>query len=144
MHGWRAAHEAWHDLCSGGTQVKELVKLIRTLAWTALAAAIYQELRKPPEARTWNGKVAGVVPYDFRIPTLDRLREAYWAPDNDQVFSERVFGLGWAVNIPVAARKLSEIASQYAESSADLRRRVAQRDEPRALGDSSRAPRDAP
>ena len=23
----------------------------------------------------WNGKVAGVVPYDFRIPTLDRLRE---------------------------------------------------------------------
>ena len=124
--------------------MKELVKLIRTLAWTALAAAIYQELRKPPEARTWNGKVAGVVPYDFRIPTLDRLREAYWAPDSDQVFSERVFGVGWAVNIPVAARKLSEIASQYAESSAELRRRVSQRDEPRALRDPSRAPRDEP
>jgi hypothetical protein len=124
--------------------VKDLVKLIRTLAWTAFAAAIYQELRKPPEARTWNGKVAGVVPYDFRIPTLDRLREAYWAPDNDEVFSEKVFGLGWAVNIPVAARKLSEIVSQYAESSADLRHRVAQRDEPRPLRDSSRAPRDEP
>lgn len=124
--------------------MKELVKLIRTLAWTALAAAIYQELRKPPEARTWNGKVAGVVPYDFRIPTLDRLREAYWAPESDQVFSERVFGVGWAVNIPVAARKLSEIVSQYADSSAELRRRVAQRDEPRALRDSTRAPRDAP
>lgn len=107
----------------------DLVKLIRTLAWMAFAAAIYQELRKPPEARAWNGKVAGVVPYDFRLPTLDRLREAYWDPDNDQVFSEKVFGVGWAVNIPVAARKLSAIVSQYAESSAALRRRVSRRDE---------------
>ena len=124
--------------------MKDLLGLIRTLAWTAFAAAIYQELRKPPEARTWNGKVAGAVPYDFRIPTLDRLREAYWSPDSDQVFSEKVFGVGWAVNIPVAARKVSEIVSQYAESSAALRRRVSQRDEPRALRDASQPERDEP
>jgi hypothetical protein len=110
--------------------VKDLVKLIRTLAWLTFAAAIYQELRRPPEARTWNGKVAGVVPYDFRVPTIDRLREAYWDPENDQVFSEKVFGVGWAVNIPVAARRLSEIVSQYAESSGALRRRASRRDEP--------------
>ncbi|HEV8654984.1 MAG TPA: hypothetical protein VGR85_05675 [Candidatus Limnocylindria bacterium] len=110
--------------------MKDLAKLIRTLAWLAFAAAIYQELRKPPQERTWNGKVAGVVPYDFRVPTVDRLREAYWAPERDEVFSEKVFGVGWAVNIPVAARKLSEIVSQYAESSASLRHRGAPRDEP--------------
>jgi hypothetical protein len=115
----------------------ELLKLIRTLAWMLLAAAIYQELRKPPEARTWNGKVAGMVPYDFRVPTLDRLREAYWDPDSDEVFSENVFGVGWAVNVPVAARRLSEIVSQYAESSASLRRGRSRRDEPSA-------PRDEP
>lgn len=115
--------------------MKELVRLIRTLAWMAFAAAIYQELRKPPEARTWNGKVAGAVPYDFRLPTLDRLRDAYWNPDSEQLFSEKVFGVGWAVNIPVAARKISEIASQYAASSASLRRRVSGRDEPPALPD---------
>jgi hypothetical protein len=115
--------------------MKDLIKLVRTLIWTAFAAAIYQELRKPPEARSWNGKVAGVVPYDFRIPTVDRLREAYWSPDNEQVFSEKVFGVGWAVNIPVAARKISEIVSQYAESSASLRRRVSQRERPRELPD---------
>jgi hypothetical protein len=124
--------------------MKELLKLIRTLAWLAFAAAIYQELRKPPEARTWNGKVAGVVPYDFRVPTLDRLRDAYWAPDSDQLVSENVFGVGWAVNIPVAARKLSEIVSQYAESSAALRRRVSRRDEARALPDEARALSDEP
>jgi hypothetical protein len=124
--------------------MKELLKLIRTLAWLAFAAAIYQELRKPPEARTWNGKVAGVVPYDFRVPTLDRLRDAYWAPDSDQLVSENVFGVGWAVNIPVAARKLSEIVSQYAESSAALRRRVSRRDEARALPDEARSLPDEP
>lgn len=105
------------------------MRLIRTLAWMAFGAAIYQELRKPPEARTWNGKVAGVVPYDFRIPTIDRLREAYWNPDTDEIFSEKVFGVGWAVNIPVAVKKVSEIMSQYAESSASLRRRASRRDE---------------
>ncbi len=109
--------------------MKDLLQLVRTLVWLAFAAAIYQELRKPPEARTWNGKVAGVVPYDFRVPTIDRLREAYWSPESDQVLSENVFGVGWAVNIPAAARKVSEIVSQYAESSASLRRRGPRRDE---------------
>lgn len=97
------------------------MKLMRLAFWGALIAAIYQELRKPPEQRTWHGKVAGTVPYDFRVPTLDKFREAYWSPETDRVFSDRVIGVGWAVNIPVAARKLSEIVSQYADASARLR-----------------------
>ena len=32
--------------------MKELVRLVRTLMWLAFAAAIYQELKKPQEART--------------------------------------------------------------------------------------------
>jgi len=101
--------------------MKDLMRTIQTLFWVALIAAIYQELRKPPEERTWHGKVLGSVPYDFRVPTLERLRDAYWDPDSDRVFSDRVFGVGWAVNIPVAARKLSAIVSQYADASARLR-----------------------
>ena len=97
--------------------MNDLAKLVRTLAWLALFGAVYQELRKPPEERTWHGKVAGAVPYDFRKPTLERLRAAYWDPSTDQVFSEMVFGVGWVVNIPVAARKLSAIVSQYADAS---------------------------
>jgi hypothetical protein len=96
--------------------LSDLIKTIRTLAWLCFFAAIYQELRKPPEDRTWHGKVAGVVPYDFRVPTVERIREAYWDPDRDEVFSEHVFGVGWAVNIPVAARKISAILSQYADA----------------------------
>lgn len=102
--------------------MSDLLKLVRTLAWFALVAALYQELRRPPAERTWHGKVAGAIPYDFRVPTLERVREAYWDPASDRVFSENVVGVGWAVNIPTAARKLSAIVSQYADASARLRR----------------------
>jgi len=109
--------------------VSDLVKVIRSLAWLALFGALYQELRKPPEERPWHGKVLGVVPYDFRVPTLQRLRDAYWDPGTDRVFSDGVFGVGWAVNLPVAARKLNAGATQYLAAS--RRRRSA--DEPIAL-----------
>ena len=99
----------------------DLLKLVRTLAWATLVAAIYQELKKQPQERTWHGRVAGTVPYDFRVPTLEKFREAYWAPDTDRVFSDRVIGVGWAVNIPAAVRKISAIVSQYADASAQLR-----------------------
>ncbi len=97
--------------------MKDLAGLIRLLFWASLGAAVYQELRKPPEERAWHGKVGGVIPYDFRMPTLERLREAYWDPESDRIFTDKVIGVGWAVNIPVAMRKLNEIASQYVDAN---------------------------
>lgn len=93
--------------------MKDLLNLVRTLIWLVFFAAIYQELKKPQAERTWHGKVAGVVPYDFRLPDLERVRAAYWAPESDVLFTEKVIGVGWSVNLPVAARKLSQIVSQY-------------------------------
>ena len=94
--------------------MKDLVGLLRTAIWLAFFGALYQELKKPAEERTWHGKVAGVVPYDFRVPDLQRLKQAYWDPDSDVLFTEKVVGVGWSVNLPVAIRKLSLIARQYA------------------------------
>jgi hypothetical protein len=96
--------------------MKDLLNLVRTLIWLAFFGALYQELKKPAEERTWHGKVAGIVPYDFRIPDLQRVKNAYWAPDSDVLFTEQVVGVGWSVNLPVAIRKVSGIASQYAEA----------------------------
>jgi hypothetical protein len=59
--------------------------------------AIVQELRKPPEKRTWHGKVADLVPYDFRMPSAERFRETYWNPDGP-ILSAKVWGVGWAPN----------------------------------------------
>jgi hypothetical protein len=104
--------------------MRDLTNTIRTLAWAALIAAIYQELRKPPAERTWHGKVGGVIPYDFRFPTVERVKAAYWDPSSDRVFTERVVGVGWAVNIPVLIRKLQQAAEQYASVSQQVRDEV--------------------
>ncbi len=94
--------------------MKDLIGLIRTAIWLAFFGAIYQELRKPAAERTWHGKVGGVVPYDFRIPDIQQVKDAYWDPQSDVLFTDRVLGVGWAVNLPVAFRRLSETARQYA------------------------------
>lgn len=64
--------------------------------------AIVKELRKPREDRTWHGEVS-VFPYDFRMPTVERIRETYWNPDGP-VLSSKAFGVGWAPNFGVLAR----------------------------------------
>jgi hypothetical protein len=107
--------------------VTDLLKLVRTLAWAAFFAALYQELRRPPAERTWQGKVAGVIPYDFRLPTIERLRHGYWNPQGDYIFSEMLFGVGWGVNLPVLFRRMTETTRQYAEASRAARREIERR-----------------
>jgi hypothetical protein len=64
-----------------------------------VVAAVATELAKPAPERTWHGRVFGAVPYDFRPPTWRKIREAYWNPESDHLFSDRVFGVGWAINL---------------------------------------------
>lgn len=80
--------------------------ILRTATLAAVAGAIYTELRKEPGQRTWNGKLLGVVPYDFRMPTLERIRQAYWNPRSPKIITDRPLGVGWAINIPTALRRL--------------------------------------
>ena len=76
------------------------VKLgLRVAAATLPVAAVVRELRTPPEQRRWHGKVAGVVPYDFRPPTFERLRRSVWDPDSDRLIVPQAFGVGWTVNL---------------------------------------------
>ena len=51
------------------------------------------------------GTLAG-LPYDLRVPTLQRVRERLWDPDNPQVITPTVFGLGFGVNFGAVARRL--------------------------------------
>lgn len=79
--------------------VRRVRRLVRFAVFGLVVAAVASELAKPAEERTWEGKVVGLVPYDFRPPTLQRIRDAYWNPHSDRLFSDRVFGVGWAVNL---------------------------------------------
>ena len=83
-------------------------RLFRLGVCGLVAAAVATELSKPESERTWHGKVGGVVPYDFRPPTWQRIRDAYWNPQSDALFSDRVFGVGWAVNLYRAKTLMEE------------------------------------
>ena len=83
----------------------DLLWLIRMSVLAAVAGAVYVELRKPPAERTWNGKLLGVIPYDFRLPSLEGLRQAYWNPRSPKIITPRPLGVGWAVNIPTLLRR---------------------------------------
>ena len=71
----------------------------RTVFFGLLAWAVITELRKPEGERTWQGKLAGFIPYQLRRPTLERVRETYWAPDDEHVLKPPVWGVGWALNV---------------------------------------------
>jgi hypothetical protein len=86
--------------------LRGLRRLLRVAVVGLFVAAVATELSKPEDERTWHGKVGGVVPYDFRPPTWERIRTAYWNPESDRLFSDRVFGVGWAVNLYQAKRLL--------------------------------------
>jgi hypothetical protein len=87
-HAEKAAH--------GGGGLKKFLTLV---AIALTAAAVVKELRRPKEERTWHGKIASVVPYELRVPTLERARERLWNPDAEHVVGPRVFGVGWSVNM---------------------------------------------
>ena len=88
-------------MSKGDKQEKKLLTplnvIMSILVAILLAIAIGEQLRRPPEERTWQGKVFG-VPYDFRWPTLERLRATYWNADSASLFVPKAFGMGWDIN----------------------------------------------
>jgi hypothetical protein len=93
---------------------KKLNRLILVLTTAITAAAIFEQLRRPREQRTWHGDVAG-VPYDFRPPSAKRFRERWWNPEDNRLFTPRDFGVGWALNF----YRAKEIVMQPAKTNGD-------------------------
>ncbi len=77
-------------------------KQTRTLGlFVAIAlagAAIIDQMRLPADQRTWQGTLWGIVPYDFRFPTFERIQSTLWNKDNSQLLVPKVFGMGWDIN----------------------------------------------
>jgi hypothetical protein len=84
--------------------VERLRKFVKLVAFGLVLAALIDQLRRDPEERTWEGSVAGVVPYDFRMPTFERARSRWWNTDDDRLFVPQVFGVGWTINLARLAR----------------------------------------
>ena len=91
-----------------------LKKLLLLFITAASAGAVVQELSKPKEQRTWHGSVLG-VPYDFRLPSVERIRAAYWNPEDERLFTPLAFGVGWGINIPRLLQKLRETSEMASD-----------------------------
>ncbi|MEN0128407.1 MAG: DUF5808 domain-containing protein [Brevundimonas sp.] len=78
---------------------RDLQRLIRVITFGLAVAAVVKEFRTPPDEREWHGVVVGFVPYDFRIPTVARVKERMWDPESSHIVNPRVFGVGWTVNL---------------------------------------------
>jgi hypothetical protein len=51
-----------------------------------------------------HGKLFGLLPYDFRPPTLTRLRRTLWNREDERFLVPIYIGVGWSVNLRCAAR----------------------------------------
>jgi hypothetical protein len=89
-----------------------LVRLAQATYLTITIAAVCQELEKPSKRRTWRGKI-GLIPYDFRLPTLERFKRAFWNDGDDRIFTPEPLGIGWAVNIHSVLERLRLISEAY-------------------------------
>lgn len=89
------------------TTARKVRVAVRVAAAGLLFAAVAQELRRPPAERTWHGTVAGLVPYDLRPPTPQKIWSRLWAPDDPRLLVPQAFGVGWTVNLGRLVRLLT-------------------------------------
>ena len=82
------------------------MKKLLMMGTAAIAGlAVVREVRKPADQRTWEGEMFGFLPYDFRPPTMDRMRERMWNPKEGHIITPMVFGLGWTLNFGALAKR---------------------------------------
>ncbi len=86
------------------------MKPLKLLAAVLVIAAVIKELRLAKEERTWHGALGGFVPYDFRMPTVDKIKRTFWNPDGAIVVNT-VFGVGWTINLGAIVAKLRSLSS---------------------------------
>ena len=82
-----------------GAAVKHLLNF-RTLFVALTVGALVYSIRSGRPV----GRFLG-MPYDFRVPTVDRFRDRFWNEDDDRIFTPMVFGVGWSINFFRLAEK---------------------------------------
>ncbi|QIK70949.1 hypothetical protein G7070_06190 [Propioniciclava coleopterorum] len=62
------------------------------------------EAGRDPRVGRWCG-----IPYDFRPPTGERIRQSMWNPADPRLLMPRAFGAGWDLNVGAVAVRLGFI-----------------------------------
>jgi len=93
------------DFEKGKTSMSKKKKRVNPLnlvagvaAASLVGGALVQQLSRPLSERTWHGTIAR-VPYDFRVPTPEKLRDTFWNKNTSSILVPQAFGVGWTVNL---------------------------------------------
>ena len=73
-------------------------RLIAIVGVILAVLAVLDQVGRRPEGRDWHGRVVG-IPYDFRMPTVERIQSRFWNPDDERIIVPLVFGIGWTINL---------------------------------------------
>jgi hypothetical protein len=46
------------------------------------------------------------IPYDWRRPTVARLKSRWWNDEGERIFTPKTFGAGWDINVAQVLRRL--------------------------------------
>ena len=58
------------------------------------------------------------VPFEFRVPTVRRLRDRWWNPGDPRIVTPHVLGIGWSLNVYQLLRRVGYIEEDADESGA--------------------------
>ena len=72
-------------------RISAVIRVILTAITVATAVQAYR-------TRQAAGHFYG-VPYDFRMPTIQRVRDRWWNQDDPRLLTPHVFGVGWSINL---------------------------------------------
>jgi hypothetical protein len=59
------------------------------------------------------------VPFEFRVPNGQRLRERWWNSEDDRIFTPHVFGVGWSLNVYQVLSRLGISGNEGGDSKSD-------------------------
>lgn len=87
-----------------GYRMRRIMSLWRTAVTIFTIAAIVHAYRtRQSHGRYYN------IPFEFRIPTIERVKKRMWNPSDRRLFTPNIFGVGWTLNFHEAARRLNLI-----------------------------------
>ncbi|MCL5256816.1 MAG: DUF5808 domain-containing protein [Chloroflexi bacterium] len=78
--------------------MRRLGKFLRFLAIVAFVIIAIRNFGK-------EGKFLG-VPYSFKMPTPDLVRERFWNPADSRIFTPHIFGWGYSINLYALGKML--------------------------------------
>ena len=81
-------------------------KILKVTIAAAVAATAVHAYRE----RKSHGSYYG-IPFDFRVPTIGRIRQRMWNPDDPRVITPTAFGAGWSINFYQAGCDIGLIKS---------------------------------